>query len=61
MEKIKVLLFDNDHVVHAKTDESSLSYLFKKIREEFITGETAYLEVEGLKDKPVTFEITPVE
>lgn len=61
MEKIKVSLFDNDHVVHARTDESSLTNLFERIREEFITGETAYIEVEGLKDKPITFEIIPVE
>lgn len=61
MENIKVSLFDNDRVVHAKSDEASLPNLFKRIREEFITGETAYLEVEGLKEKPVVFEITPIE
>ena len=61
MENIKVSLLDNDRVVHAKSDGASLTDLFKRIREEFITGETAYLEVEGLKEKPVVFEITPIE
>ena len=61
MENIKVSLFDNDRVIHAKNDGSSLTNLFEKIREEFISGETAYLEVEGLRENPVVFEITPVE
>jgi len=61
MENIKVSLFDNDRVVHAKSEEASLANLFERIRDEFITGETAYIEVEGLKEKPVVFEITPVE
>ena len=61
MEKIKVSLFDNDHVMHAKSEGSALTKLFEKITEEFITGETAYIEVEGLKKNPVVFEITPIE
>jgi hypothetical protein len=61
MENIKVSLFDNDHVVHAITEGSSLDKIFKKIREEFITGETAYLEVEGLRETPIVFEISPME
>lgn len=68
MENIKVSLFDNDRVVHAITDISagemnglSLKNFFEKIKAEFITGETAYLEVEGLRETPVIFEISPVE
>ena len=66
MESIKVRLIDNDHVVRAKTDFASKGQddQFKKflqeITAELIIGQTAYLEIEGLKD-PITFELSKFE
>ena len=65
MKKIKMSLFDNDHAVQAKTDmnfdhnqKEMLTTFIRQINEELVTGATALLEIEGLQNDPVTFEIT---
>jgi len=64
MMDIKVSLRDNDYVIRAEknllTDREN-DTLLKFIRymdEEFVAGETAYLEIEGLKSNPITLEIS---
>ena len=58
-----IALADDDYVVRARMDlslkeeENQLENFFRKIEEELIVGKTAYLEIEGLKDDPVIFEI----
>ena len=67
MKNIKVSLVDNDYVVRAKMDLSgneennALIKFIQHVDEEFMPGETAYLEIEGLKKNPVTFEISKYE
>ncbi|MDB9822917.1 hypothetical protein OAC89_04375 [Deltaproteobacteria bacterium] len=64
---LKISLVDNDYVVRAKTDlpkagkDSKLEKFLKEVDEELITGKTAYLEIEGYKRGPVTFEISKFE
>ena len=65
MKKIKMSLFDNDQAVQAKTDmnfndsqKELLTTFIRQINEELVTGATALLEIEGLQNDPVTFEIT---
>ena len=64
---MKISLFDNDYVVRTKTDlngkakNDNLNKFFREIEEELVTGKTAYLEIEGLKKGPVTFEISKFE
>ena len=61
---MKISLIDNDYVVRAKTDlsgnekDNALIRLIQNITEEFVPGETAYLEIEGFKKNPITFEIS---
>jgi len=63
MSSIKMELVDNDYVVKAKTElvlngiDDSLGKFFRLIKEELITGETAFLEIEGHDMKPITLEI----
>ena len=64
MKNIKISLLDNDYVVRAKTDlsekenNSTLLKFLRHMNEEFVPGETAYLEVDGFERNPVTFEIS---
>ena len=64
MKNIKVSLVDNDYVVRAKTDLSgneennTIIKFIQHLDEEFVPGETAYLEIEGFKKNPITFEIS---
>lgn len=67
MNSIKIELVDNDHVVRAKTDlalngiDDSLGKFVRQIKEELVTGETAFLEIEGSDMEPVTLEICHYE
>jgi hypothetical protein len=67
MNSIKLELVDNDHVVRAKTDlgfngiDDSLGKFVRKIKEELVAGETAFLEIEGSGVEPVTLEICHCE
>ena len=67
MKNIKIELVDNDHVVRAKTDlglngnEDSFGKFVRRIKEELIAGETAFLEIEGSGMDPITFEISHFE
>ena len=60
---IKISLIDNDYVVRAKTDlpnnqRDPFRRFLKQISEELLPGQTAYLEIEGLKKNPITLEIS---
>ena len=61
---MKISLINNDYVVQAKTDlaQNGPDDLFRKfvqqIKEELVTGQTAYLEIEDAQKDPITFEIT---
>ena len=61
---MKISLIDNDYVVQAKMDlvQNGPADLFRKfvkqIKEELVTGQTAYLEIEDARKDPITFEIT---
>lgn len=67
METIKISLVDNDFVVHAKTELSerntrdNIIGLIRHLDEDFIQGEAAYLEVDGLRNKRTRFVISRVE
>jgi len=61
---IKLKLVDNDYVVRLKTDlalngtDDLFRNFIKSISEELVTGETAYLEIEGSNMDPMAFEIS---
>ena len=67
MNRIKMELVDNDHVVRAKADlglnsiGDPLGTFVRQIKEELVAGETAFLEIEGSGIGPVTFEICHCE
>jgi len=67
MKNIKIELVDKDHVVRAKTDlglngnDDSFGKFLRQIREELVTGETAFLEIEGSDMEPITFGISHFE
>ena len=72
MKKVRISLIDNDFVLRAKaelTGDAGYAALIKLLQcfdQEFVPGEAAHLEIEGLKDYPVTLEIshndqTPLE
>ena len=60
---IKISLIDNDYVVRAETDldqngnNDLFSRFIRQIKEELVTGQTAYLEIDDTQTEPVTFEI----
>ena len=64
MAGIKISLRDNDYVVRAEKDlltggeDDTLLKFIQQVDEEFVAGETAYLEIEGLKGNPITLEIS---
>ena len=65
MSTIKISLTDNDYVVQAGTDlefdekqDTQFSNFIDRLKEELAIGQTATLEIEGLKNDPVKFEIT---
>ena len=61
---IKLSLVDNDFVVRAKTDldlrdkEDQFRKFFKDIGDELVTGETAYLEIEGPETGSIKLEVS---
>lgn len=68
MKNLKFSLIDNDFTVNAKTnlsikDDADFEFakFFRRIEEELVTGETGYLEIEGLHSNPVTFTISHSE
>ena len=68
MKNLKFSFVDNDFAVNAETnltinDDSDFNFVnfLRKIKNELITGETAFLEVEGLNRDPVTFTISHSE
>ena len=68
MKNLKFSLIDNDFAVSAKTnlsihDDTDFEFLkfLRKIEEELVTGNTAYLEIDGIHKDPVTFTISHSE
>jgi len=63
---IKISLIDNDYVVQAKTDVSqneqddTFRNFIGQIKEELVTGQTAYLEIEDPGNDLITLEISQV-
>jgi hypothetical protein len=63
MSRIKMSFIDNDYAVKASTDvtaedaKTGLSSFLEQIREELVTGDTAFLEIEGLNGKSITLSI----
>ena len=64
MKNIKVSLIDNDFAIQAKRDvafnesqKNVLSEFFEQVQEELVTGQTAFLEIDGLLNKTVTLTI----
>ncbi|MDZ7833819.1 MAG: hypothetical protein U5L07_18920 [Desulfobacterales bacterium] len=63
MNRIKMSFIDNDYAIKASADvaaedgKTGLSSFLELIREELVTGDTAYLEIEGLNGKSITFSI----
>ena len=63
MNRIKMSFIDNDYAVKASTDvaagdtRTGLSSFLEQIRDELVTGDTAYLEIEGLNGKSITLSI----
>jgi len=61
---IKISLIDNDYVVQAKTDliqngqDDTFRNFLEQVKEELVTGQTAYLEIKDPKKDSVTFEIS---
>lgn len=61
---IKLSLIDNDFVVRAKTDieqnsqDEPLRRFIQQMKDELVTGQTAYLEIEDSQTEIMTFEIT---
>jgi hypothetical protein len=67
METIKISLVDNDFVVHAKAelsgrdDRNEILDLLQHLNEDFIQGQEAFIEVEGLRNKRTRFAVSQVE
>lgn len=68
MKTIRISLVNNDQVVQATKDlnlnessDYSFAAFIHRIREELVTGETAYLEIEGLQKDSLTFAISQYE
>ncbi|PKN65352.1 MAG: hypothetical protein CVU57_10930 [Deltaproteobacteria bacterium HGW-Deltaproteobacteria-15] len=68
MKTIKISLVNNDQVVQATKNlnlnesvDHSVAAFIRQIREELVTGETAYLEIQGLQKDPLTFAISQCE
>ena len=67
MRNLKMSLVDNDYVVRVKTElpseenNDNFKKFFREIDEELVTGNTAYLEVEGSGPDSMVYEISRVE
>ncbi len=67
MMDLKMSLVDNDYVVCVKTElpskenNDNFKNFFRGINEELVTGQTAYLEVEGSGTDPAVYEISRLE
>ena len=64
MKKVRISLVDNDFVCRAKADltenenNAALIKLIQCVYEEFVPGEEVHLEIEGIKENPITLEIS---
>jgi hypothetical protein len=65
MKHVKISLIDNDQSVQAMADlnfnskvDKNFSKFIEQLMDELGTGQTAYLEIDGLLNKPVVFSIS---
>ena len=67
MKTIKISLVDSDFVVHAKADlaeskeRDGIMDIIRHLDEDFIQGEGAYLEIDGLGNSRSRFHVSRVE
>lgn len=67
MEKIKISLVDNDFTVHARAElfarneRNEVMDLIQHLNDDFIQGEEAFIEVEGLRNQRTRFVISRIE
>ncbi len=66
MTKIKISLVDNDYVVHARAEmtdleKSGVLALIQHLDEDFVHGENAFIEIEGLKKGMVKLLVSQVD
>jgi hypothetical protein len=64
MKHIKLSLIDTDQTVQAMTDLNindkevkHFSKFVEQLKEELVTGQTAFLEIEGVLNKPVVISL----
>jgi hypothetical protein len=61
---ITIALIDDDQMVLAKTDvsggthEASFGRFLRKVKTDLLPGQTARLEIDGIKSEPLCLEIT---
>ena len=61
---IKISLIDNDYVVQAKTDltqngqDDTFRNFLEQVKEELVTGQTAYLEIEDPEKDSLILEVS---
>ena len=66
MNPIKMSFIDNDYAVRASADvapgdeSSGLTSFLEQVRDELVTGDTAFLEIEGFNGKSITLSIAEV-
>lgn len=68
MDALKMSLINRDYAIQARTDlqlDSDLMEVFSsflnRVREELVTGQTAYLHIEGKEKDAITLEISQYE
>jgi hypothetical protein len=64
MKHVKLSLIDMDQAVQAVADlnindkeDKNFSKFVEQLKEELVTGQTAFLEIEGLLNKPVVISL----
>ena len=67
MKNLKLSLINNDYSIQAHTDLNFSEHAMNNfvdflndIKEELVTGQTAYFEIEGAEKEPVIFTISQV-
>ena len=67
MTKVSISLVDSDYVVHARAEMSSqkknnsILELIQHLDEDFIQGESAFIEIDGLKKGRLRLMVSQVE
>lgn len=68
MKNLKLSLIDNDYAMQAHADlnlrdtpGNSFLEFIEHLKEELVTGKTAYFEIEGAGNEPLVFSISQPE